>query len=449
MFSTGYGNEAAEPETSIIIGLFDSDKPEHQIKRILEEMKLLTQSAGGKVLKYYYQKRKTPDKRYLIGTGKTADIKNFAAAKKVNLVIFYNTLSGVQQRNLERFFKRKVVDRTRLILDVFATRAQTLEGKLQVELAQLLYMLPRLAGRGRQLSRLGGGIGTRGPGETRLEVDRRTIKRRITIIKKKLAKVIKNRTTQRKSRQSNPVPVISLVGYTSAGKSTLFKTLTRQDVPISRMLFSTLDPVLRRVELKEIKEGYYFLLSDTVGFIREMPKELFQSFKATLEEVVQSDLILHVVDISDEDYVERKNDVLKVLKDMRIPEQKVITVYNKIDLLENDGELELHRDEAEDIGENDVAEPNGQKGNNRIYISAKKEKGIKRLKQEIFYNYFHDYEQYTLEIPVRKLNPATIRKWAIVVNHEINRKKRIENIKILCSTKNMIKFKEKYGGFVK
>ncbi len=420
-----------EVDRSVIVGVFEPGTRENEIKGVLDELELLIRSAGGRVLDRFYQKRSAPDKRLHIGKGKAGEIKNIACAKNANLVVFYNNLSNVQQRNLETFFKMKIVDRTRLILDVFATRARSLEGKLQVELAQLLYLLPRLTGRGVDLSRLGGGIGTRGPGETKLEADRRTINKRISIIRRKLNKVIKNREVQRKGRKTNPVPVISLVGYTSAGKSTLFRALTGEEVPVSPMLFSTLDPVLRRVEMNEVEEGYCFLLSDTVGFIRRMPTELFQAFKATLEEIVQSDLILHVIDVSDPDYLQRKEDVRKVLDQLKIPESKIIRVYNKVDLLEN--HREYYRDGNPVQGE-------------RIYISAVETWGIAQLKQVIFDTYFSDYKRYRIRIPQRLLNLDSLRNWAIVLTKEYE--KELIDIEILCSSENMVKFKEKYGGFV-
>lgn len=429
-----------EIEKSVIVGVFEPKKREDEIRIILEELELLTESAGGEVLGLFHQKRNTPDNRYLIGKGKAHEIKNFACAKQINLIIFYNHLSNVQQRNLENLFKIKVIDRTRLILDVFATRARTLEGKLQVELAQMLYLLPRLSGRGVDLSRLGGGIGTRGPGETKLEVDRRTIKKRISIIKKKLSKVIKNRDVQRKNRKLNPVPIVSLVGYTSAGKSTLFQTLTGEDVYISRLLFSTLDPVLRRVELNEIEEGYGFLLSDTVGFIREMPVELFKAFKATLEEMIQSDIILHIIDISEPDYLTCKKEVQKVLNEMKIPEQKIIHVYNKVDLLEG---YRMHY-----TGDQQNPEPDFtcNDDNGKVYISAKEKWGLLELKRYIFNKYFSEYKKYQIRIPQELVNLDSISRWAIVVSKEYHNE--MMNIEILCSDENMVKFKEKYGGYV-
>lgn len=422
-------------EKAIIVGLFDLRQKEYEIKAVLEELELLTESAGGEVVGFFYQKRGAPDKKYHIGKGKANEIKNTAYAKGVELIVFYNRLSNNRQRNLERFFKLKVVDRTGLILDIFATRARTLEGKLQVELALLLYHLPRLTGKGTQLSRLGGGIGTRGPGETKLEVDRRTINKRISRIKKRLQKVIKDRDTRRRSRKANPIPVVSLVGYTSAGKSTLFKNLTGQDVPVSRKLFSTLDPILRRVELKEIRAGYYFLLSDTVGFIRDMPKELFKSFQATLEEVVQSDFVLHVIDIANPDYLERKEEVRKVLEELGILEENIIYVYNKIDMLEDFA------------GEADDWQPGNKAAAGEVFISAKENSGIPGLKRAIYEKYFRDYELYRLVLPQGVMAIDSIKRWSIVVKQKLENS--MMDLEILCLKEKMIQFKDKYGGYLR
>jgi GTP-binding protein HflX len=228
---------------------------------------------------------------------------------------------------------------------------------------------------------------------------------------------------------------VSLVGYTSAGKSTLFKTLTGEDVPVSQQLFSTLDPILRRVETREIEEGYYFLLSDTVGFIREMPRELFKAFKATLEEVVQSDLVLHIVDIAIPDYLERKREVQKILDNLNIPAEKIIDVYNKIDLLENGGDYVNGPDFPR------------KAGNNEIFISAKENKGILELKKAIFEKYFKDYERFEIIIPAGIIRPDAVKRWAIVMRQHVN--DGLMNLQVLCSRENMVKFKEKYGGYLR
>ncbi|MCK4835908.1 MAG: GTPase HflX [Candidatus Aminicenantes bacterium] len=418
-------------EKSIIVGVFEIDKKDFEISCILEELELLTSSAGGQVVKIFFQKKKTPDNKFLMGKGKAAEIKNYACARHIDLIVFYNHLSNVQQRNLEVFFDIKVIDRTRLILDIFATRARSLEGKLQVELAQLLYLLPRLTGKGILLSRLGGGIGTRGPGETKLEVDRRRIKKRISMINKRLSRVLKNRDIQRKNRDAFPVPVVSLVGYTSAGKSTLFKTMTGEEVFISKQLFSTLDPLLRRVGLNEIEKGYYFLLSDTVGFIREMPRELLKSFRATLEELVHADLIMHVVDISQNDYLNQKKEVEKVLAEMKVPDDRILTVFNKIDLM--DAEMDHEMLSGRDISS--------------AFVSAKEARGIINLKRLIFSKYFKDYQKYSITMPQNLMNLNSFKHWAIVTHH--SEKRNMVHVEVLCSREKMIKFKEKFGGYVK
>jgi len=343
------------------------------------------------------------------------------------LVVFFNVLSSLQQRNLEAFLDIKVIDRSRLILDIFARRARSIEGKLQVELAQLLYLLPRLTGKGVALSRLGGGIGTRGPGESKLETDRRLIKDKIARIRHKLEAVLKNRDVQRQRRHSLPVPLVSLVGYTSAGKSTLFKTLSGEEVYISKTLFSTLDPLLRRVDLFDIHPGYYFILSDTVGFIRAMPEELFTSFQASLEEVHHADLILHVIDLTNPDWLGQKIEVEKVLQNLKIDRDKIITVFNKIDLLAD-------RDVLLD-----------KKGRHEVYVSAVERLGITALKEEIFQNYFFDYELFQLEVADEQQLDA-LSQWAIVL--EKNRVAGAFQVNVLSSRGKMVKFREKHGGTI-
>lgn len=415
-------------EKSLIVAVFDTSVKEKAVEAILEEMSLLTRSAGGQVIAKIYQKREKPDRSLLMGKGKAEEVKEFIQNNPIDLVIFCNHLNQLQQRNLENILEIKVIDRTRLILDIFATRARSLEGKLQVELAQLLYLLPRLTGKGIELSRLGGGIGTRGPGETKLEVDRRRIKKRISIIKNKLDKVILNRDIQRKKRSSKPVPVVSMVGYTSAGKSTLFETLTGEVSHISRMLFTTLDPVMRRVDLGEIHRGYYFLLSDTVGFIREMPKELFDAFKATLEEMIQADIILHVIDFSNPDHINQQMEVQKILDKMEIPPEKIMVVYNKIDRMDD---WEKHQ---------------GETVNDPVYISAKTGEGILKLKERVFQAFFSDYQSYSFQIPANEISLKSLEKWAIVLDVGSSSSSGILSIQILSSKEKMLQFKETHRG---
>ena len=265
----------------------------------------------------------------LIGPGKAQEVRGICE-EGVDLVIFDDDLTGSQQRNLESALGRRVIDRTGLILDIFAQRARSKEGKLQVELAQLKYLLPRLTGHGAELSRLGGGIGTRGPGETQLEVDRRRIRRRIVKIEGELEKVQRHRALLRRRRHKQGLPTAALVGYTNAGKSSLLNALTHAELPVADKFFATLDPTLRKVILPD---GRAVLLSDTVGFIRKLPHQLVASFKATLEEVRTADLLLHVIDISHHHWQRQEQGVIAVLEELGVAAKPLINVYNKVDKL--------------------------------------------------------------------------------------------------------------------
>ena len=275
------------------------------------------------------QEREHYDAATLIGSGKLRELEEATQRFQAEIVIFDENLSPAQQRNIERRIGCRVIDRTQLILDIFASRARTREGKLQVELAQLNYMLPRLAGHGVELSRLGGGIGTRGPGETKLETDQRKIHKRIHKIEEELERVRSHRGLHRAHRQSIPVPAISLVGYTNAGKSTLFNALTQARAFASARLFATLDPLLRRIKLPSNREA---VLSDTVGFIHKLPTTLVSAFRATLEELAQADLLLHVIDLSSPHREQQRDAVLRVLEELKLSAKPVLEVYNKIDL---------------------------------------------------------------------------------------------------------------------
>jgi len=294
----------------------------------VEELGLLAKSAGARVVGTVIQERSRRDSATLIGRGKVEDVARLSEEREANLLVFDDELSPAQQRNLEKAVGRKTVDRTQLILDIFARRARTREGRLQVELAQLDYMLPRLAGRGVLLSRLGGGIGTRGPGETKLETDRRRIRQRMQAIRRDIEHVRRERHTRREARERSAAPVVALVGYTNAGKSTLFNALTRGGAVVSDQLFMTLDPLVRRVRLGG---GRDLLLVDTVGFIQKLPHQLVAAFRATLEEVVEADLLLHVVDASAEDVEVRESAVEAVLGDIGAGERPRILVLNKAD----------------------------------------------------------------------------------------------------------------------
>jgi len=297
----------------------------------LDELRELATSAGARIIDEVRQRRQRPDPATYIGKGKVDEIREEVLEEGVDVVIFDDELSPNQQKNLEEALETKVVDRTGLILDIFANRARTKEGKLQVELAQLSYRLTRLAGYSGYLSRLGGGIGTRGPGETKLEMDRRQIRHRIATLKREIEGIRKHRQLHRERRRRDHLPLVSLVGYTNAGKSTLFRALSKEDTLISSRLFSTLDTLIRRIQLQAGRNSV--LISDTVGFIKKLPHQLVSAFRATLEEVVQADLILHVIDVSDPDREEKQQVVLDVLKEIGAGDHPFLTVYNKVDLM--------------------------------------------------------------------------------------------------------------------
>jgi GTP-binding protein HflX len=298
----------------------------------LAELSELASSAGAEVVGRFLQRRDQPDPATLVGSGKLQQIAGAAASARADVILFDHDLTPSQQRNIERELKLRVIDRTQLILDIFARHARTREGQLQVELAQLEYLLPRLTGRGAAMSQLGGGIGTRGPGETQLETDRRRIHRRIRHVKEKLEEVRRHRARQRQRRESVPVATVALVGYTNAGKSTLFNALTQAGVVAGPRLFATLDPTLRAVTLPSRRK---ILLSDTVGFIRNLPHGLVTAFRATLEEVERASLVLHVADASVPGFVAREQaaQVEKVLAELGAGSKPRLLVLNKMDRL--------------------------------------------------------------------------------------------------------------------
>lgn len=323
----------------------------------LEEFRELVVSAGGEVAAEIIQRRPKPDPATLIGSGKVDEIVGVAASTRADVILFNHDLTPTQLRNLDDALPCRVVDRTQLILDIFARHARTREGQLQVELAQLEYMLPRLTGRGAAMSQLGGGIGTRGPGETQLETDRRRIQRRLQHLKEELENVRRIRSQQRQRREGVPVPAVALVGYTNAGKSTLFNTLTKGDVLESARMFATLDPKLKAMVLPSRRK---ILLSDTVGFIRDLPHTLVTSFRATLEEVQKAEVLVHVQDASSEMRDEHKAEVEKVLDELGVLGKPRIEVLNKIDLLTDE-------------------QREGLAGSGAIAVSAKQGTGIERL----------------------------------------------------------------------
>jgi len=340
--------------------------PEFDADESLAELRTLAESAGAQIAGEILQRREKPDPATLVGAGKLEEIAGAAAAVNADVLLFDHDLSPSQQRNIEKIVDRRVIDRTQLILDIFARHARTREGQLQVELAQLQYMLPRLAGRGIEMSQLGGGIGTRGPGETQLETDRRKIYRRIRHVEEQIENVRRIRTQQRQRRESAPVATVALVGYTNAGKSTLFNALTKAGVLSSSRMFATLDPTIRGVELPSKRK---VLLSDTVGFIRNLPHTLVSAFRATLEEVQRASLVLHVSDASSRLSAEQDAQVEIVLKELEAEKKPRLRVMNKVDLLDDEVAEGLIADSAR----------TGQ----TMYVSAVEGTGLDRLLERI------------------------------------------------------------------
>lgn len=334
---TGTASLQVMSERAILIGMeWGRNDSLWTVDDSLEELKQLADTAGATVIKKFIQKRPKPDPAFFIGRGKVQELALYAQQENIDLCIFDDELSPAQQRNIESVMGIRILDRTALILDIFAQRARTNEGKLQVELAQLQYTLPRIMGKGLMLSRLGGGIGTRGPGETKLEVDRRRIRDRIAFIKDQIEKVKAVRSLHRSKRKKNNVFEVSLVGYTNAGKSTLLNTLTNSDIYAKDQLFATLDPTTRQLTLPNKQE---IIITDTVGFIQRLPHQLIAAFRSTLEVVTEADLLVHVIDVSHELYKEQAAAVHEVLKEIGAESKPVITVYNKIDKLPPDSKL--------------------------------------------------------------------------------------------------------------
>ena len=334
-------------EKAILVSLQTDNISEFLSQESISELEQLADTAGAEVIGMISQKRSSPDSATYLGSGKARDLALMVQEKGANIVIVDAELSARQQKTLEEIIGVKTIDRTELILDIFAQRAKTKEGKLQVELAQLKYLYPRLVGSGLSLSRqggggTGGGIATRGPGETKLEIDRRRIKDRINILEKDVDEIKNHRSQQRKLRETNNIPVVSIVGYTNAGKSTLLNALSNSDVLAENKLFATLDPTTRKIKLPEMSD---VLLTDTVGFIQRLPTALVKAFRATLEEVTQSDIILHVIDPVHPNCQEHIDTVYDILKELDADKKPIITVINKIDLVKDEYLLEKYMHE--------------------------------------------------------------------------------------------------------
>ncbi len=315
-------------EKAVLVAVMQQDQTEQQVNEYLDELAFLAETAGAKTVRKFVQKLAHPDSKTFIGKGKLEEIKSYVQGKDIRVVIFDDELSGSQITNIEKILDTKTIDRSDLILDIFARRAKTAQARLQVELAQYQYLLPRLRGMWKHLERLGGGIGTRGPGETEIETDRRIVRDKITLLRKKLREIDKQAQTQRKER--GELVRVALVGYTNVGKSTLMNLLSKSDVFAENKLFATLDTTTRKL----VYENMPFLMSDTVGFIRKLPHHLVESFKSKLDEVRESDLLLHVVDISHPRYEEQLGVVNKTLQEINAFDKPVIYVFNKMDRYE-------------------------------------------------------------------------------------------------------------------
>ncbi len=315
-------------EFAVLVGLIQKDQTEQQVTEYLDELAFLAETAGARTLKRFTQKLPHPDSRTFIGKGKLQEIKDYCTGKNVGILIFDDELSGAQINNIEKETGIKTIDRSDLILDIFAHRAKTAQARAQVELAQYQYILPRLRGMWKHLERLGGGIGTRGPGETEIETDRRIVRNKISLLRKKLAEIDKQAFTQRKDR--GEFIRVALVGYTNVGKSTLMNILSKSEVFAENKLFATLDTTTRKI----VYETTPFLLSDTVGFIRKLPHHLVESFKSTLDEVREADILLHVVDISHPNYEDQIGVVNKTLQEIGAFDKPTLTIFNKMDRYE-------------------------------------------------------------------------------------------------------------------
>ena len=319
-----------EEENAVLVGLMQKNQSEEQVDEYLNELAFLAETAGAKTLRRFTQRLPHPDSKTFIGKGKLEEIKSYILGKDVRIIIFDDELSGSQITNIEKVLDVKTIDRSDLILDIFARRAKTAQSRLQVELAQYQYLLPRLRGMWKHLERLGGGIGTRGPGETEIETDRRIVKDKITLLRKRLSEIDRQAFTQRKER--GEFIRVALVGYTNVGKSTLMTVLSKNEVFAENKLFATLDTTTRKV----VFETTPFLLSDTVGFIRKLPHHLVESFKSTLDEVREADILLHVVDLSHHQFEEQIGVVNKTLQDIQAFDKPVLLVFNKMDQYEKD-----------------------------------------------------------------------------------------------------------------
>jgi GTPase len=371
-------NIIQQEEKAVLVGLVHKDQTEQQVQEYLDELAFLAETAGAVTVKRFTQKLPHPDSRTFIGKGKLEEIRQYIQGKNIRIVIFDDELSGAQINNIEKALDVKTIDRSDLILDIFARRAKTAQAKAQVELAQYQYILPRLRGMWKHLERLGGGIGTRGPGESEIETDRRIVRDKISLLRKRLAEIDKQAFTQRKDR--GEFIRVALVGYTNVGKSTIMNLLSKRDVFAENKLFATLDTTTSKV----VFENTPFLLSDTVGFIRKLPHHLVESFKSTLDEVREADILLHVVDISHPAYEEQLGVVNKTLQEMNAFEKPTLTIFNKMDLYEKNTfdewlEESTKKEILEDLYERWQRETNG----NAVFVAAIEKRNLDTLRKTI------------------------------------------------------------------
>ena len=383
-----------QDENAVLVGLIQKDQTEVQVKEYLDELAFLAETAGAVTVKRFTQKMLHPDSKTFVGKGKLDEIKKYIQLKgNISIVIFDDELTGSQIINIEKELETKTIDRSDLILDIFASRAKTAQAKTQVELAQYQYILPRLKGMWKHLERQGGGVGTRGPGETEIETDRRIVKDKISLLRKRLAEIDKQAFTQRKER--GEFIRVALVGYTNVGKSTLMNILSKSDVFAENKLFATLDTTTRKVVFEQTP----FLLSDTVGFIRKLPHHLVESFKSTLDEVREADILLHVVDMSHPQYEEQLTVVNKTLAELGSAEKPTITIFNKMDLFEKHVfdewlEDEVKKDILRELKEKWQEETKG----NCVFVSATERSNLDGLRQTILNKV---REMYQIRYPYR------------------------------------------------
>jgi len=389
-------NKIRDNERAVLVGVVHKDQTEQQTQEYLDELAFLAETAGAVAVKRFTQKLPHPDSRTFIGKGKLEEIKNYIQGRDIRVIIFDDELNGSQITNIEKAVDVKTIDRSDLILDIFARRAKTAQAKAQVELAQYQYILPRLRGMWKHLERLGGGIGTRGPGETEIETDRRIVRDKISLLRKRLAEIDKQAATQRKER--GEFIRVTLVGYTNVGKSTIMNLLSKRDVFAENKLFATLDTTTSKV----VFENTPFLLSDTVGFIRKLPHHLVESFKSTLDEVREADILLHVVDISHPNYEEQIGVVNKTLQDIKAFDKPILTIFNKMDIYEEKTFDPWLADSTKQEILNDLEEKwQRETQDSAIFISAIEKRNLSDLRTKILEKV---RELYKIRYPYRTIH---------------------------------------------